>query len=188
MKSVQLKMSSLTPLIMHNGQMANPLHPISLEIKKISGKRGKTEADLQELARLEFLGGLYLSDGKPCIPGKMLVASLRNGARRLRSGKKVEAGVFCQRSFPLLYDGPAKPEQLWADESYRLVEIVRVTTSRIVRTRPKFEKWGAEIEFLFNENVINSSDIVEWMSVAGEQVGIGDWRSGGYGLYTIEKI
>lgn len=189
MKNVALKLSSVTPLLMHNGQLANPMNPISLEMRKISGKRGKTESDLIELARLEFVGGLYLnSDKVPVIPGKLILATLRNGARKVKSGKKVESGVFCRGSFPLEYQGPTSVEELWNDESFRLQEIVTVSQSKIMRTRPMFDPWAVQISVLYNENVVNERDLVEWMSIAGEQVGIGDWRSGGYGLFTVEKV
>ena len=189
MKIVGLRLSSTTPLLLHNGQMANPMNPISREMKKISGKRGKTDADLTELARLEFVGGMYTDDkGVPAIPGKVILGSLRNGARKLKKGKSVESGVFIRGPFPLQYDGPKTIEELWNDESFRLQEVVTIGQSKIVRTRPMFSNWGLEVEILFNENLVNEADIVEWMSIAGEQVGIGDWRTGGYGLFTVEKI
>ena len=189
MKTVTLKLSSVTPLIMHNGQLANPMNPISLEMKKISGKRNKTESDLTELARLEFVGGLYPGDdGSPAIPGKVVIGTLRNGARKVKSGKRVEAGVFARGPFPLLYQGPRTPMDLWSDESFRLQEIVTVGQAKIVRTRPIFRDWAVQVELQYNENVVNEKDLVEWLSIAGEQVGIGDWRTGGYGLFTVEKI
>src|SRR3990167_9259985 len=124
MRNVTLKLSSTTPLLLHNVQMANPMNPISREMKKISGKRGKTDADLIELARLEFVGGMYTnSDGAPAIPGKVILGSLRNGARKLKKGKSVESGVFVRGPFALQYDGPKTVEELWNDESFRLQEV-----------------------------------------------------------------
>jgi len=69
---------------MHNGQLADPSNWYSRAIKAISGKRGKTEADYQEMARLEWMGSLYLAQGVPCIPGYVLEATLigRGGAAR----------------------------------------------------------------------------------------------------------
>lgn len=48
------------PLLMHNSRMANPLDPIVKAVGKITSKRVKTDDDQEELARLDFYGGLYL--------------------------------------------------------------------------------------------------------------------------------
>jgi hypothetical protein len=51
-------------------------------MKRVSGKRAKTDADFEELARLEFLGGLYLHNGEPCLPGEVIEAALVEAAAR----------------------------------------------------------------------------------------------------------
>ncbi len=69
MKDLKLKFTSVSPLVMHNGELANPFNEFTQKIKKISSKRGKTEADMKEMARLEFHGGLYTTNGFVIIPG-----------------------------------------------------------------------------------------------------------------------
>ena len=41
-------------------------------MKKITGKRTKTEDDYRELAKIEWMASLYLKDKKVCIPGMVL--------------------------------------------------------------------------------------------------------------------
>lgn len=59
MKKFTLTLTGVTPLLVHNARLADPLDPIVRQTKPISGKRSKTEEDHLELARLEFIGGLY---------------------------------------------------------------------------------------------------------------------------------
>ena len=56
-KFYQCKIRSLSPLIMHNGQLADPFNHFSKAKKEITGKRAKTDADMMEIARLDWFGG-----------------------------------------------------------------------------------------------------------------------------------
>jgi hypothetical protein len=67
---LRFTMRGVSPLLTHSSRLANPLDAVTKEMKRISKKRAKTDADLEYLARLEFLGGLWLQDGEPCIPGE----------------------------------------------------------------------------------------------------------------------
>ena len=63
-----------SPLVMHNERLADPLDEYVRDIAKLSRKRQKTEADHLEIARLEFLGGLYLNgDGVPSVAAVALL-------------------------------------------------------------------------------------------------------------------
>ena len=77
------------------------------QMKQISGKRDKTEADFMELARVEWFGGLCVDDQqRPCIPGEVVEATLINAAKKIKRGKQAQAGMMCPGNFPLIYDGP----------------------------------------------------------------------------------
>ena len=86
-ETLEVHIQGVVPLILHNGQLVNPLNPISKEMKKISSKRAKTESDYEELARLEFMGSLYLNEKKePVIPGECIEATLINAAKKSKKG------------------------------------------------------------------------------------------------------
>ncbi len=46
-----------SPLMMHNERLADRLNPYTKYMEEISKKRSKTERDLEELGRREFIGG-----------------------------------------------------------------------------------------------------------------------------------
>lgn len=172
---------------MHNGQLANPMNSYAKGIKKISAKRSKTDADYEEMARLEFLGGLYLdSKNEPCIPAKVIRGVLvgkGGAARSQKRGKDANRSIFVLQDFPLEYEGPRSPDELWEDESFRFQELVKIQSSRILRTRPIFRDWILAATIEYDETLIDESDVCEWMKIAGT-IGIGDWR-GVYGRFTV---
>jgi hypothetical protein len=172
---------------MHCGQLADPLNRWTKAIKAISGKRMKTEADHQEMARLEWMGSLYLEDGKPCIPGIAMQATLINAAKTQKKGPKAKAGLVCETNFSLVYDGPLDPIVLWEDESFRDRTAMVVDRSRIMRTRPKFMPWQTTITIAYNDELLNAADIDAFVAIGGHTIGLLESRPR-YGRYTVEPL
>ena len=176
LKSRPYRITGASPLIMHNGQTADPLNPFAKEMREISSKRLKTEADHERLSQLEFRAGLYVENGRPVIPGEVIEAALVQAARKSKRGQQAKAGLFCEGNFLLEYHGPQDADGLWDDPSYRLVVGVRVAQARIMRTRPRFDDWAAEVEVRYQPDLLNAAEIDRFMATAGSIVGIGDWR------------
>jgi hypothetical protein len=173
---------------MHNGQLADPLNEWAKRISAVSSKRKKVESDLEEMAKLEFLGSLYLYDGFPCIPTEVIDACLtgRGGAsRKVRAGASVQAGVFADAPLPLEYDGPRPPLELWEDHRFRLRVAAKIGQAKVMRTRPIFEQWSASGKIAYNPDLVNEQNLRSWLELAGAEVGIGDWRPK-YGRFTVE--
>lgn len=185
-QKLEVRIEGIVPLLMHNGQLADPLNRWAKEMKRISGKRSKTDADFEELARLEWYGSLYLKDGQPCLPGMNVEKVLIEAARKRRQGKLAEAGIFVDADAPLIYDGPKDLDELWNDERYRLTAGVRIQRNKVMRTRPKFDEWAADILIEFDDEQLNEQDVLELLTVAGRTVGLGDWRPK-YGRFVIKE-
>jgi len=166
--------------------MVDPLDEFTKRIKKISGKRNKTESDLEEIAHLEFLGGLYLEGGKVIIPRTVFKATMRDAGKKFKRGKDVTKGVQIKDNFLLDYPGPADPEELWKDKKYRLKVPVKVQQAKIMRTRPMFPEWSAEIEIYYDESLFNEEEIIQIIEEAGERAFLMEWF-GEYGGFSVEK-
>lgn len=186
-QNLKLRVTGVSPLLCHNGSLADPMNPTVKEMKKITSKRGKTEADLEELARLEWLGGLYIENGKLVIPSMNIEATFVEGAKKTRMGKQALAGAFCQENPVIIYDGPTDLKELWRDENFRLTVGAKVQRARIMRTRPMFKQWALEFVFTFNDEVLNESTVLEIFKTAGELVGFGDWRPK-FGRFTVTVV
>ena len=83
---MRYRLQSSAPLLMHNGQTANPLHPLAKKLKQVSSKRTKTDADYEEMARIEFLAGLYMAEDGPVLPEHVIDAMLIAAAKK-RQGR-----------------------------------------------------------------------------------------------------
>lgn len=175
-KQLKVEIRSAADLIMHNGQTANPLNTFAKEMKRISQKRKKTEADFEELSLVEFKAGLYLDENGPCLPATMIDAVVTAGAKKSKNGKLTEAGVFCDQNASLQYVGPRTVAELWADESFRLVVPVKIGQQKVIRTRPIFKNWSATLSLVYETDIINENDVLDAIRKAGMYVGVGDWR------------
>jgi hypothetical protein len=155
----------------------------------ITSNKKKTDADYEELNRLSFLGGLYLDENdEPCIPSFVFEACIigkGGAARKERMGKESAAAFWCIDDVPLIYDGPREPDKLWEDKKFVSEAMVRVNTSKVKRIRPIFKKWSARVTVEFNEQLLDEPDVRRWIEVAGQQVGLMDWRPR-FGLFDVE--
>lgn len=190
-KTVEVEIEGITPTLMHNGQLADPLNKWTKAISAVTKKgKNKTEDDLMELARLEWMGSLYVDEnGRPCWPGENVERMIRSGASATKQGKVVQAGIVCDGNFPLIFkDSKKSPEDLFQDESYRHSCLAKVGTGRVVRTRPIFRSWRLEFTVSYMPSVVKSqAEIKSWIETAGQVVGLSDWRPK-YGKFRVLKF
>ena len=175
-QTLKYQLTSSAPLLMHNGQMANPTNKFAKLMKQISSKRAKTDADYEEMARIEFLASLYMAPDGPVIPMYVIDSMLIVAAKKSKEGVSAKSGAFCLEHARLDYKGPRTVEALWADESFRHVALVRVGMARVARTRPVFNTWGSVVSVNIEATIINPARVDDWFTIAGTQVGVGDWR------------
>jgi hypothetical protein len=182
------KITGDAPLIMHNGDLANPLSKAAKALKQVTSKKKKTDADFERMAEIEFKAGLYIDEDRgPVIPGENIEATLYNAAKITKEGKIAKSACFVPKAAVLQYDGPRDADGLWQDERFRNCVGVKVGMSRIMRTRPIFHSWSAIVEVEFEDSVVNEEHVDRWVHAAGTQVGLCDWRPR-CGRFTAEKV
>jgi tetrahydrodipicolinate N-succinyltransferase len=186
-QTLKYQLTSSSDMLFHNGQMANPLNKWAKLMKQISSRRAKTDADHEEIARIEFLASLYMAADGPVIPAEVLDAVLINGAKKSKEGMTAKSGAFCLEHARLEYDGPRTADELWADERFRHISIVRVGQAKVVRTRPIFNKWSAIVSVNIETGIVNPARVDDWLTIAGTQVGIGDWRPQ-HGRFQAQRL
>lgn len=192
MEVVKFRIVGDAPLLMHNGRLADPLDEFVKKIKKISGKRNKTDADHEEMARLEWYGALYLDDtGRIVVPSFVMEACLIGkggaaGKEKMRT--QGTAAMYIQDDIPLSYEDPQDIDERWNTPECRFRAKVKVGQASVMRTRPIFHKWSAgPVVVYFNPKLVDCEAIVRWMKVAGEQVGLCDWRPR-YGRFQVTLL
>lgn len=191
MKNLKVTWKGTTPLIMHSCQCVNPLHPISLELKKYTSKRNKTEEDLIKISDLEWESGAYWKDGLGLyIPAENIEATLINGAKANKKGKDIQK--YCDVTdlyIPFDYGENLTKEELIANYEYRDTRPMTVMRAKVIRTRPRFDQWKIIFNLQYHEDKIDLDTIVNAMEYAGAYVGLCDSRPK-YGKFVslIEEI
>lgn len=188
-ENLKMKLTGVAPLLMHNGQLADPTNKHAKAMKEISSRRKKTEADFLELKRAEWFGGLYLDESNQiAIPADLVLAIVIGGAKKNKNGSEAKAGIYeAQPFFKLEYDGAKDINKLFDDERFVDYRGVKVGQSRVMRTRPIFKKWSTTVEVMIDEEIIDTKQVVQAFIAAGERVGLGDFRPR-FGRFIAEKV
>lgn len=183
----RITITGTAPMLMHNGRLANPLDPATQALKALTAKRKKTDDDLIDIARAEFLGGLYIDpDVGPYVPGENIERVILDAAKLTKNGMNVKRGLFIETDVnPIAYHGPRTAEGLWEDENFRLIRTVRNQQNRVSRCRPMFTDWRTSAEGTLDESVLDFRTLAAIVEQAGAYVGLGDWRPR-YGRFTAE--
>jgi hypothetical protein len=191
-EQVTVKIVGTSPLMMHNGRLVNPLDPIVKEMKKITSKTKKTEEDYDQLARLEFIGGMYY-DTKigPYIPANCLWATIRAGARFQKKGPAVERGLMMVDVMNRLeYTGTRKSTEMY-DAGFADIRNAKPpgSSGQIMRCRPKFDPpWAVSFSLMFDAAQMSSDELRYWAEQAGLLNGLCDGRKGlGMGRFIVEE-
>ena len=192
-QSYSFKITGIAPLIVHNGELADPFYIFSQEVKKISGKRKKTDADHEMMAKLEWRGGLYVNESRLIVPSDCFEASLVGAAKLSRLGKDAARGLFVEDHLALRGDGvPELVDETVLDEMYASGKFtfrkgVRVGTAKVMRTRPIFGLgWSANATVVFNDAVFNRQQIEDLVAAAGSQIGLCEWRPR-FGRFSVSE-
>ena len=198
MQTLKLKFIGDTDMITHNSQGADPLNPYTKALKIITGKRKKTDQDHMDLGRIEWESGLYLHDGVVVMPAINLDRCLWDGAKKVKNGVKYKSGVFPADDYSVLsYAGkqiktnghteipdPAL-DKFYKDNSIRM--IVVVNRNRIVRVRPIFHDWSFKATLLYDELVIDRTELIACATDAGRLIGMCEMRPR-HGRFHVEVL
>lgn len=191
MRTLKVTWKGTTPLIMHSCKCVNPLHPISIEMKKYTSKKKKTEDDLIKIADLEWEAGAYWDDKIGLyIPCENIEATIKNGAKPNKKGSDIEK--YCnvtELCVPLNYGASLSKEELIKDYNYRDTRPMTVMRAKILRTRPRFNNWQISFNMTYEESKIDVEVIRQAIEYAGAYVGLCDSRPK-YGKFVavIEEI
>lgn len=100
------------PLLMHSSRLSDPLDPASIDLARVTSKRHKTKADHEEVARLEWYGGLWTVGGAPCLPSEAVEASFAKAAALRRKTRQARAGFMVAEPAHLVFPGPTSINDL----------------------------------------------------------------------------
>jgi len=188
-EQLEFHLKGLVPLIVHNGQMADPTNEIVMRIKDIEKQKKRGENLSPKLAeekkKLQFLGSLYLNEkGKPVLPGEGIEAAFRSFARKRKKGKDSEYAIVCDDDPEIIYDGPKDPEKMFKEKRFVFTKLVGIQRSRVVATRCRFPEWELKFTLNYMPEVFAREQVIDLMEIGGKYVGMFDWRPK-YGRFEV---
>lgn len=184
-EKLRIRLTGERPLLMHSSRLADPLDPIKIDLERLTKKRDKTIADHEQIAKVEWHGGLWLTDGAPCIPSEAIESAFIAASRTRRKGKQAKAGFDCPRSPLLQYEGPRQLSELWEDKAFRFRFAVNVNDAKVMRTRARFDSWHVDVDVEFLPSLLNPNEVIEIFEIAGMREGLGDWRPK-FGKFSVK--
>jgi hypothetical protein len=192
MKQISLKINGLSPVLLSCDRLADPLDKKTIAHKELTSKRKKTEDDHIAIARSQWEGLLYWDDAIGVyMPSQNIRASLVGGAKLNKLGMQVKRGtLILEEKIPLQYGKKLSINQLW-DQKYIDRRSVVVSQARVMAYRPKFETWKLEFSLIYDENVLDESQILQAFDNAGKFIGIGGFRpekGGTFGRFECIKV
>ena len=198
MKNIRIDIQGTTTLLMHSPKCVNPLHPLKKAMNKLTAPRKKTDEIHEAVSHLEWMCAAYFNEdiSRPIddyltkdmylyIPTDCFMKSFVEGARSFKMGKHMTQFVTIQgieAAFDPHTDMPIT--QMWKDPRFRDVRNVTVGRSKVMRTRPRFDKWSSVLEVRYDDTKIDFETICAAVDYAGRYVGVGDFRPK-YGLYAV---
>jgi len=189
MDTMTIRLKGSAPTIMQSDRLVNPFDPITRQLKTLTAKRKKTDADLEEISRLEFFGSLYY-DKKigPYWPGQNIDRMIFDAAKLSRRGQDIKrAFMVLDDMVALQYEGPRTPEELYTDERFVDIRSVVIRGQRIMTTRPIFRDWKVEYQCAWDPDVLNRDDVVAFHATAGQFIGLSTYRPR-FGRFLVDAV
>ena len=192
----RIEITGIRPIIMHNGAAGlDTRSAANLEKKEINRKKGslRTTADEDRLAELECQTSLWLNfrTNEPEIPAGAIRKAIETGARKLKQGPNVREGLIVENIDEFKYDRSLGTTVEELGKSTQFTTGVVVQRSRILRTRAKFDEWGLVFTIEGEDALVQKEQLEQWLTIAGNRIGLGDWRpekSGDYGRFALVSI
>ena len=197
MTTYSVRIESERPIIIQSDRLADPLDPISKEKTRLAKHKDKKTDEYQEkIGKLEWFGSLYLDDdGAPAmvIPCDNIIRAMRDAAARERFGKDVYSEITVDPPLiPIEHSGPKNIESMYAFETggrrpFVFRKTVAQQKARVVRVRPRIDKWALEFEVTVGgSKTLDGEAVKRFLEVAG-MTGIGTWRPR-YGHFRVVKF
>lgn len=200
LKTYQIHLKSITPMVTNCDTLANPLNPMTKKLKEITSLKTKQDEHHLAIAKLQWEASLYYDEDIGIyLSSKMIIGCLRASARKEKKGLKIKAVIVdCIPGTPLIgYEGKT-PAQLWniknnkGDQVHVFTETVNVQRAKTMRTRAIFPKWEVKFNVLLDTEILSEAEFRRIIECAGFEYGFGELRpqlaTGICGRFNLESM
>lgn len=183
MKSLTVQIKGIEPLLINNPQAVDPFNKYSRAAKEITSKRKKTDEDLLKLREIEIESKLYFDEKVGVwVPATWITAAIaaQSWAKAKIKKADIRSCVFVNESkIKLNYAGMDKVKtktDVVKNEMFHTVLNLKQGQVRVCKAAPIFNDWSVEFEILFDDTIINASDLKNLIEIAAKFGGFGDFR------------
>lgn len=172
MEKIKVRIEGISPLLQHR-------FPMEDNQENKSAKRKKEYPAKEECEKALYAD----SKGKVYQPAEHILGALITAAKNFSYERKrtykdvVKSSVFVTPD--VIYHEYPK----WEIDRRPVV----VMRARIVRARPRFDKWALGFEIEFDNEVMGKDKLKEILEFAGQRVGIGDFRPT-FGRFMVTRF
>ena len=179
MKTAIFHVKGLTPMLMHSTKGMSREGAPGVKTKKIPD--AKTEAELGTYR--DENGDLYI----PCIWFRQALVS---GGKGRKIGKQFATSLLKGA----VIDPDRRASIVDPDSGDLITEYtvderpVVIGKARVMRARPRFDTWAADIPLDYDDEIITPDIIQEVLNIAGSRIGVGDYRvekGGWFGRFEV---
>lgn len=197
-RTAEFEIAGDVPLLMKNGQLADPGNKWAIEIAKLPKGNKQTEKDRERRMELLWYGSLYHRSDKDLelvIPEINIEQMVIEGGRCSSKGMEITRYVTCPEAPALLINAKGNGklmsssdvDRLWASHRFEDRRLVVISKKRVMGIRPRFDEWGLRFKLNFNEMEIDPMLVVHAVVEAGNQKGLGDFRPR-FGRFHVETV
>ena len=177
MKKVNVEITGITPLLMNS-----PKSMIDENVHKQLRTKTKDYDLKEEAKKLAYVN----SKGELYVPAEAVKGALINASSFKKFGKYAAKPIVAGGVFIM------EPELSLKTKKYDLdIRTVVIQRARVVKARPKINKWKLNFELQYNENLIGDDKLIKPILVeAGQRIGILDFRPqkhGSFGMFEVTK-
>lgn len=176
MKKINVEIQGLSPLLMNSPK--SMIDDVGQKISKTT-KVYDLKADADKLAYKKSNGELY-------IPAEAIKGSLINASSFKKIGKYAAKSIIAGSVH-------ISPSEIGLGvKKYEVdARTVVIQKSRVVKGRPRIDKWKAKFTINYNEDMLGDAKIIKTiLSEAGIRIGVLDFRpqkNGSFGMFEITK-
>jgi len=172
MKTVKIRIEGIKPLLQHRFPLED--NPENKSRKK------KKEYNAQEDAKK----ALYQDEkGKIYQPSTHILGTMiKAGTQFIYEGRKTYKDII---KTCIIIDPDCIPHihQKWEVDRQPVV----IQKARIMRARPRFDKWALEFTIEYDEEIVGKDKLKDILEYAGARIGIGDFRPM-FGRFLISEF
>lgn len=186
MKTIEVEIRGNTPLLIHKfAEQAEQ----GKATRRVMVDSVTPRDEAQKNAYIAQDGTFYFNAFS--IPATMANAGVNHKMRGSRKTLKfiVPSAVRMESDTVTILDESGKAARNFEVDSRPVT--IPATKGRVMRYRPRFDKWGAKFRLLLNDQMLSSEDAHRLLNEAGESMGIGDFRPekrGPFGTFRVTKF